>query len=29
MIIGLLILALNSFKDAMIIFTGVPLAQGE
>ena len=26
MIIGLLILALNSFKDAMIIFTGVPLA---
>ncbi|MAD73713.1 MAG: CusA/CzcA family heavy metal efflux RND transporter [Rheinheimera sp.] len=26
MIIGLLILALSSFKDAMIIFTGVPLA---
>lgn len=26
MIIGLLMLALNSFKDAMIIFTGVPLA---
>ena len=26
MIIGLLILALNSLKDAMIIFTGVPLA---
>ncbi len=26
MIIGLLILALGSFKDAMIIFTGVPLA---
>jgi len=26
MIVGLLILALNSFKDAMIIFTGVPLA---
>lgn len=26
MIIGMLILALNSFKDAMIIFTGVPLA---
>ena len=26
MIIGLLILALNSVKDAMIIFTGVPLA---
>ena len=26
MIIGLLILALNSSKDAMIIFTGVPLA---
>ncbi|UAA39069.1 CusA/CzcA family heavy metal efflux RND transporter [Paraneptunicella aestuarii] len=26
MIIGLLVLALNSFKDAMIIFTGVPLA---
>lgn len=26
MIIGLLTLALNSFKDAMIIFTGVPLA---
>lgn len=26
LIIGLLVLALNSFKDAMIIFTGVPLA---
>jgi len=26
MILGLLILALGSFKDAMIIFTGVPLA---
>ncbi|HCM06709.1 MAG TPA: CusA/CzcA family heavy metal efflux RND transporter, partial [Oceanospirillales bacterium] len=26
MIVGLLILALSSFKDAMIIFTGVPLA---
>ena len=26
MIVGLLILALNSFKDAMIIFAGVPLA---
>lgn len=26
MIVGLLILALNSFKDALIIFTGVPLA---
>ena len=26
MIIGLLMLALSSFKDAMIIFTGVPLA---
>lgn len=26
LIIGLLLLALNSFKDAMIIFTGVPLA---
>ncbi|WP_348685615.1 efflux RND transporter permease subunit, partial [Rheinheimera aquimaris] len=26
MIIGLLVLALSSFKDAMIIFTGVPLA---
>ncbi|WP_350643591.1 efflux RND transporter permease subunit, partial [Psychrobacter sp. HY3-MNA-CIBAN-0198] len=26
MIIGLLILALNSLKDAAIIFTGVPLA---
>ncbi|MGE4499076.1 MAG: efflux RND transporter permease subunit [Hydrogenovibrio sp.] len=26
MIIGLLIMALGSFKDAMIIFTGVPLA---
>lgn len=26
MIIGLLVFALNSFKDAMIIFTGVPLA---
>ncbi len=26
MIVGLLILALNSVKDAMIIFTGVPLA---
>lgn len=26
MIVGLLVLALNSFKDAMIIFTGVPLA---
>ncbi len=26
MIVGLLILALSSFKDAMIILTGVPLA---
>ena len=26
MIIGLLVLALNSFRDAMVIFTGVPLA---
>ncbi len=26
MIIGLLVLALNAFKDALIIFTGVPLA---
>lgn len=26
MIVGLLVLALSSFKDAMIIFTGVPLA---
>jgi len=26
MIVGLLVLALGSFKDAMIIFTGVPLA---
>ena len=26
MIIGLLLLALRSFKDAMVIFTGVPLA---
>ena len=26
MIVGLLLLALRSFKDAMVIFTGVPLA---